>query len=281
MLKTAATRLQDFEEKVRVAAVKSICQTSRRLLVGPTSAAPGSTGPAADHANQLLLTTPPGELLGQLGSQEDDAAEAADLGVEYTPPDAAVAGAGLEAQVKDVAYVHEVLQRVSLRLRDTKATVRKTAANGLLAIFRAVAAAGDADQLAKVCWLPNRIILCMKSDAELRTHIVESAMKDGLLGPQIPVAQTAAAWVKLWLTASQLEREALLLTLNLRARAQVWQWSFLRRIMHMVSHTAGVAEEYACSLYVVLYLNIEHTCNVVASSYSEPNSLLLPPKGMQ
>lgn len=146
MLKTAATRLQDFEEKVRTAAVRAVCQTSRRLLVGPAPPAPGSTGGlAANYANQLMLTTPPADLLGQLGSQEDDEVAAVELGVDYTPPEAAAAlplGSGLEAQVRDLAFVQDVLHRVSLRLRDTKASVRKAAANGMMSVFRAVAAAG-------------------------------------------------------------------------------------------------------------------------------------------
>lgn len=81
--------------------------------------------------------------------------------------------------------------------------------------------AGDAGQLAKVCWLPCRIMLCMKADVELRAHMFEVAMKDGLLGPQVPVKQTAAAWVQLWTTASQLEKDALMLMLNQRTRTQV------------------------------------------------------------
>lgn len=88
--------------------------------------------------------------------------------------------------------------------------------------------AGDDDQLAKVCWLPCRILLCMKSDVELRAHMVEVAMKDGLLGPHVPVNQTAAAWVRLWLSASQLEKDAVMLTLNQRTRAQVGTWVCLQ-----------------------------------------------------
>lgn len=89
------------------------------------------------------------------------------------------------------------------------------------ATLRNLLCAGNAEQLGKVCWLPNRIILCMKSDVELRAHIIEVAMKDGLLGPQATAGQAAAAWVRLWVTANQLERDALMQLLRQRSTIQV------------------------------------------------------------
>eukprot|EP00879_Flechtneria_rotunda_P015681 GHRR01016403.1.p1 GENE.GHRR01016403.1~~GHRR01016403.1.p1 ORF type:complete len:1542 (+),score=797.44 GHRR01016403.1:616-5241(+) len=219
VLKAAAERLQDYDEKVRIAAVKYTCQTVRQLLVGPSAAA------AACKPNKLLLPPPTMDLLGSLGSQEEDAAAAAELGVPYTLPEfvadqKAAAGSALQPNVKDLQYVQEILQKVTLRLRDMKVAVRKAAVNNLLAVFRTVAAAGDNAQLARCCWLPTRIFLCSKSDSEMRTQIVEVAMRDGLLGSQAQPAQAAATWVQVWLAALPLERDALMALISLRARLQ-------------------------------------------------------------
>lgn len=46
-------------------------------------------------------------------------------------------------------------------------------------------AAGTSEQLARYCWLPARVVLCCKTDMELRCHLVEVTMKDGLLGSQV------------------------------------------------------------------------------------------------
>jgi len=65
------------------------------------------------------------------------------------------------------------------------------------------------------------VILFCKSDRELRVHLVEALAKDGLFGPKTTPTQAAAAWVRLWLASSELERDALLLLLITRTRLQV------------------------------------------------------------
>lgn len=41
------------------------------------------------------------------------------------------------------------------------------------------------------------------------------------MGPKTPPAQAAAAWVRLWLGCSEVEREAMLMMLTARTRLQV------------------------------------------------------------
>jgi hypothetical protein len=81
--------------------------------------------------------------------------------------------------------------------------------------------AGTGEQLAKYCWLPARMLLCCKSDVELRSHLIEAVMRDGLLGGQATPAQAAAAWVQLWLNANHMDKETLMMMLAMRARLQV------------------------------------------------------------
>jgi hypothetical protein len=275
VLFAAAERLQDYDEKVRLAAVKAVCQAARQLLVGPASTAAAGTG----SANAGALLSPVDALLGSNDSQELTDAAAADLDLATAAALGSPGAAAAAATVRDVPFVHEALRRVLLRLRDTKPSVRKATASHFLGIFRAVVAAGvctllltacrfrfivcplvfslahsmrsghmqhgkgltrtcdnnascgavvihfhppgDAAQITKCCWLVARVLLCCKSDKELRVQLFEATAKDGLLGPKIPPAQAAAAWVRLWLTSSEMEREALLLLLKTRTALQV------------------------------------------------------------
>jgi hypothetical protein len=147
VLLAAAERLQDYDEKVRLVAVKAVCQAAKQLLVGPTHTPTGPKGPGS--ANTAAVLSPVDALLGSLGeSQELANAAAADLDLDAAAdlgtPGAAVAAAA----VRDLPFVHEVLRRVYLRLRDTKPAVRKAAASHFLSIFRAVVSAGGlADSL--------------------------------------------------------------------------------------------------------------------------------------
>jgi len=149
VLQAAAMRLQDYDEKVRITAVKIVCQTVRQLLVGPAMTSAGSARPQ----HMLALSSPTADLLGGLGSQEEDAAAAQDLGVAYPLPDTGLSTMQVQAVVHDLACVQDVMHRVSFRLKDTKASVRRAAASGMLAVFRAVAAAG------KQCPLPTIVSL--------------------------------------------------------------------------------------------------------------------------
>jgi hypothetical protein len=123
--------------------------------------------------------------------------------------------------VRDVPFVQEALRSVYLRLRDTKFPVRRAAAQHFLATFRAVAAAGDGAQVGRCCWLVARVCLCAKADLELRGALYELTAQHGLLAPKTPPSAAAAAWTRLWLTSSEVEREALLLLLGARMRLQV------------------------------------------------------------
>ncbi|WIA29168.1 hypothetical protein OEZ86_011679 [Tetradesmus obliquus] len=227
VVREAAVRLQDYDDKVRIAAVKSVCQCARQLLAGPAGAASGGTAATAGRPQSAVGTL--------LDSQEEDEAAAAELGVAYTPPEkeldlgfgAADAAAGVAAGTRDVAWLQEVLKGMCMRLRDTKVSVRKQTASSLMAVFRTVAAAGTGEQLAKYCWLPARMLLCCKSDVELRAHLIEGVMRDGLLGPQALPAQAAAAWVQLWLAANPMDRETLMVMLAMRARLQGDALAFL------------------------------------------------------
>lgn len=150
MLLAAAERLQDYDDKVRLAAVKAVCQAAKQLLVGPTHTAAGLTGPGS--AKTAAMLSPVDALLGSLReSQELADAAAADLDVEAAAnlgtPGAAVAAAA----VHDLPFVHEALRRVYLRLRDTKPVVRKAAASHFLSIFRAVVSAGGLAVYCAVC----------------------------------------------------------------------------------------------------------------------------------
>lgn len=146
MLAPAEERLQDFDERVRVAAVKAVCSTLKLLLIGPAGAASAAAhGPSAP----LALSSPTAELLGSLvGSQEEDAAAALELGVACSPPGGAdgasseAAGGGGPRVAHDVRYLQELLGKVGLRLRDTKLSVCKAAAVGVMSVYRAVLAAG-------------------------------------------------------------------------------------------------------------------------------------------
>eukprot|EP00882_Tetradesmus_deserticola_P022060 GHRQ01023943.1.p1 GENE.GHRQ01023943.1~~GHRQ01023943.1.p1 ORF type:complete len:442 (+),score=232.76 GHRQ01023943.1:175-1326(+) len=228
VVREVAVRLQDYDDKVRIAAVKAVCQCARQLLAGPAGAASGGTAATACHPHQLGLLAPP-VVATLLDSQQEDEAAAAELGVMYSPPEAgldfgvvgAAAAAGVAAGTRDVAWLQDMLKAVCMRLRDTKLSVRKQTADSLMAVFRTVAAAGTGQQLAKYCWLPARMLLCCKTDVELRAHLVEGVLKDGLLGPQASPAQAAAAWVQLWLAANPMDRETLLMLLAMRARLQV------------------------------------------------------------
>lgn len=141
VLSAAAGRLQDYEEKVRLAAVKAVCQACRHLLVGPQSSTAAPTGPSS--ANPTALLSPVDILMGSAGSQEAAEAAAADLDLttaadlQGSPGPAAAAAAA-----RELPFVHDALRHVNLRLRDTKLSVRKAAANQFLSIFRAVVAAG-------------------------------------------------------------------------------------------------------------------------------------------
>ncbi|KAF6266620.1 hypothetical protein COO60DRAFT_1697167 [Scenedesmus sp. NREL 46B-D3] len=234
VVREAAVRLQDYDDKVRIAAVKAVCQCARQLLAGPAGAASGGTAATACHPHQLGLLAPPA-VVTLLDSQEQDEAAAAELGVAYTPPEkqldfgvgGADAAAGVAAGARDVAWLQDVLKGMCMRLRDTKTSVRKQTANSLMAVFRTVAAAGTGEQLAKYCWLPARMLLCCKTDVELRAHLIEAVMKDGLLGAQAVPAQAAAAWVQLWLNANPMDRETLMMMLAMRARLQGDALAFL------------------------------------------------------
>lgn len=81
--------------------------------------------------------------------------------------------------------------------------------------------AGDADQISKCCYVVARVMLCCKTDSELREQLYEVTAKDGLMGPKTPPAQAAGAWVRLWLGCSEVEREAVLMMLTARTRLQV------------------------------------------------------------
>lgn len=85
----------------------------------------------------------------------------------------------------------------------------------------AVSPTGDAPQVSKCCWLVSRIMLCCKSDKELREQLHETLGRDGLLGPKAAPAQAAAAWVRVWLAASETEQEAICMMLSARTRLQV------------------------------------------------------------
>lgn len=141
VLSAAAGRLQDYEEKVRLAAVKAVGQACRHLLVGPPSSSAAPTG--LSSANPTALLSPVDVLMGSAGSQEAAEAAAADLDLttaadlQGSPGPAAAAAA-----VRDLPFVHDALRHVHLRLRDTKLSVRKAAASQFLSIFRAVVAAG-------------------------------------------------------------------------------------------------------------------------------------------
>lgn len=87
-------------------------------------------------------------------------------------------------------------------------------------LLRWVCCVGDATQVSKCCWLAARVMLCSKSDKELREQLFEATAKDGLLGPKLSAAQAAAAWVRLWLASSEVERETLLMLLTARTRLQ-------------------------------------------------------------
>lgn len=158
VLFAAAERLQDYDEKVRLAAVKAVCQSARQLLVGPSSSttaaannnataaagAGGHGGGAGGSGNTNALLSPVDALLGSIGSQEFADAAAADLDLA-TAADLGSSGpaaAAAAAAVRDLPFVYEALRHVGLRLRDTKPAVRKAAASHLLGIFRAVVAAG-------------------------------------------------------------------------------------------------------------------------------------------
>jgi hypothetical protein len=151
VVREAAVRLQDYDDKVRIAAVKSVCQCARQLLAGPAGAASGGTAATACHPHQLGLIAPPA-VATLLDSQEDDEAAAAELGVAYTPPDKELnfgvgggnAAAGVAAGARNVPWLQDVLKGMCMRLRDTKVSVRKQTANSLMAVFRTVAAAGEA-----------------------------------------------------------------------------------------------------------------------------------------
>jgi hypothetical protein len=80
---------------------------------------------------------------------------------------------------------------------------------------------GEGSQITKCCWLAARVLLCSKTDKEVREQLYEATAKDGLLAPKTPPAAAAAAWVRLWLASSELEREALLMLLTSRTRVQV------------------------------------------------------------
>lgn len=141
MLSVAAERLRDYEEKVRLAAVKAVSQAARQLLVGPGStAATAAAGPAV--ANNVALLSPVDVLLGSIGSQELTDAAAADLDVAAAVELGSSGPAVPAAAVRDLPFVHDTLKQVLLRLRDTKLTVRKAAATHFLGIYRAVVAAG-------------------------------------------------------------------------------------------------------------------------------------------
>ncbi|KAF8072944.1 ATXR2 [Scenedesmus sp. PABB004] len=223
ILEAAEVRLRDYDERVRSCAVKHLCQAARRLLLGPA----GAAGAAATRANQLALASPAGDLFGSLDSQEADEAAAADLGVAYGGGEPAGGAAAAAAGVRDAPRVQETLMHVSLRLRDTKLAVRKAAASSLIALFRAVAAAAEGDQLARFCALPARVLLCGSKDADLRALLVEGLLRDGLL-PQQPPAQAAAAWARTWLAGSDRERDAVLGLLAARAKLQCDALVFLR-----------------------------------------------------
>lgn len=83
------------------------------------------------------------------------------------------------------------------------------------------AGAGDATQTSKCSWLAARVLLCCKGDKDLTAHVFETTARDGLLGAKTAPAQAAAAWVRMWLGSSELEREALLMLLTKRAKMQV------------------------------------------------------------
>lgn len=85
-----------------------------------------------------------------------------------------------------------------------------------------LSAPGDAAQVSSCCWLARRVLLCSKSDKDLQSLLFEITAKDGMMGSKVTPEQAAAAWVRLWLTSSELEREALLMLLNARTRLQVW-----------------------------------------------------------
>lgn len=139
-MEAAAERLQDYEEKVRLAAVKAVCQVCRQLLVGPSSST--AAPPGAGSANPVALLSPVDALLGSIGSQELTEAAAADLDLAMAA-DLGSPGPAVAAEaVRDLPFVQEALKRVHMRLRDTKPAVRKAAANHLLSIFRAVVATG-------------------------------------------------------------------------------------------------------------------------------------------
>jgi hypothetical protein len=149
VLTAAAERLQDYEEKVRLAAVKAVCQAARQLLVGPVSNA-AAKGP--NSANAVALLSPVDAILGSIGSQELTDAAAADLDLATAADLGSPGPAAAAVTVRDLPYVHEALRRVYMRLRDTKVAVRRAAASHFLSVFRAVVAAGEP---CLVCGLPG------------------------------------------------------------------------------------------------------------------------------
>lgn len=136
----ASERLQDYDEKVRLAAVKAVCQASRQLLVGPTPTATAPAGPGSGNAVALL--SPVDTLVGSIGSQEMTDEEAADLDLATAADLGSPGPAPAAAAVRDLPFVYDALKLVHVRLRDTKPAVRKAAASQLLSVFRAVVAAG-------------------------------------------------------------------------------------------------------------------------------------------
>jgi hypothetical protein len=83
---------------------------------------------------------------------------------------------------------------------------------------------GDAAQVSRCCWLAARVIIYSKSDPDVRGALIELTGQHGLMGPRTPPGVAAAAWARLWLDCSNLEREALAALLQARQAVQVRGW---------------------------------------------------------
>ena len=218
VLAAAADRLVDRDDKVRAAAVSAICACA----LGDGAAAKAAAAP------------------GGGGGAPGAAAAAAGAAAGSSPsPSSALLG----LRSLGISSLHPLLA-VGDRLRDSSPGVARAAARGLLALFRAHAAALHRGEEASsteelVLWIPGKLLAAAAASADLRSFCADvlfakppAATPSGmvsapsslisppsLLPARLSPKAVARQWTCIWMACSPVERAAVCALLRARGSA--------------------------------------------------------------
>ncbi|MEW5312468.1 MAG: hypothetical protein WDW38_004101 [Sanguina aurantia] len=171
--------------------------------------------PPSPHPSMMQLTHAAATRLSDLDPKVRAAAAALLCAVETSP----------HPRVGRCLVSMGQLQEVAARMRDKKLAVRCEAASGLLAVFRAwaaaVAAGGFSDHRdPRATWIPGKVAHAAVQDPELRRHVMDlMGHHEGFLPVGLTDKAAASIWALTFSQSDEFSRSSLKLLLRQKAVA--------------------------------------------------------------